>query len=94
MYRKSLTEQIYRRKRERAAKARAVRMATDSEPRHDAAEKIGTLIGIGFGGSPFCVSVYSVSRRIVLRGDAHSVRLAGVPLWTVVKAARKADATP
>lgn len=91
MYRKSLTEQIYRRKRERAAKARAVRMATDSEPRHDAAEKIGTLIGIGFGGSPFCVTVYSVGRRVVVKGESRAVRLAGVPLWKVVHAARKAD---
>ena len=91
MYRKSLTAIEKQRKRERAAHARSMRGTFDSEIRYGVDEKIGTLIGIGFGGAPFCVNVYASKRRVFLAGGAGVAPIAGVPLWNVVHAARKAD---
>jgi len=92
MHRKSLTAIEKQRKRDRAAHARAMRGTFDAEIRYGIDEKIGTLIGIGFGGAPFCVSVYASKRRVFMSGDAGAAPIAGVPLWKVVKAARKAAA--
>lgn len=91
MYRKSLTTIQLQRKRERAAKAREKRGAVDSSIRYGVDEKIGIIIGIGFGGAPFCVQVYASKRRVFMAGDAGVAPIAGVPLWKVVKAARMAD---
>ena len=60
--------------------------------RYGVDEKIGTLIGIGFCGAPFCVNVYASKRRVFFECDAKTAPIAGVPLWKVVKAARKAVA--
>jgi hypothetical protein len=91
MYRKSITAIRLQRKRDRAAKARSKRGTVDSAIRYGVDEKIGTIIGIGFNGAPFCVQVYASKRRVFMAGDAGVVSIAGVPLWKVVKAARKAD---
>ena len=90
MYRKSLTAIKLQRKRERASHARSLRGTVDAEIRYGVDEKIGTLIGIGFGGAPFCVAVYASKRRVYFECDAKTAPIAGVPMWKVVKAARKA----